>query len=173
MFNVVHIRHTHTHNLCLYTRYLAREFGLNGANNVSNAQVFFSSNLSNPSLVHHWQKHLLIKITMSGFYIFFKSSVNVESSGGRDRGCDQRLTADDCEFLSKMFFSSSNLFHLWDAFAVHGYVLERSVREGGEDERGGGQHFASGASQVIFKVPLLVNLLVKVPSKRFHLNRVF
>ena len=67
MFNVVHI---HTHNLCLYTRYLAREFGLNGANNVSNAQVFFSSNLSNPSLVHHWQKHLWIKITMNGFYIF-------------------------------------------------------------------------------------------------------
>ena len=169
MFNVVHI---HTHNLCLYTRYLAREFGLNGANNVSNAQVFFSSNLSNPSLVHHWQKHLWIKITMSGFYIFSNllSMFNYQAEEIVDviNDLQQAMVS---SFSKKN--SSSNLFHLWDAFAVHGYVLERSVREGGEDERGGGQHFASGASQVIFKIPLLVNLLVKVPSKRFHLNRVF
>ena len=168
MFNVVHI-----HNLCLYTRYLAREFGLNGANNVSNAQVFFSSNLSNPSLVQHWQKHLWIKITMNGFHIFSNllSMFNHQAEEIVDviNDLQQAIVSS----FSKCFFSSSNLFHLWDAFAVHGYVLERSVREGGEDERGGGQHFASGASQVIFKIPLLVNLLVKVPSKRFHLNRVF
>ena len=168
MFNVVHI-----HNLCLYTRYLAREFGLNGANNVSNAQVFFHQICQNPRWCIIGKSICELKSPWVDFIFFLQIFCQCLIIRRKRSWMWSTTYSRRWWVLFQNVFSSSNLFHLWDAFAVHGYVLERSVREGGEDERGGGQHFASGASQVIFKIPLLVNLLVKVPSKRFHLNRVF
>ena len=85
----------------------------------------------------------------------FEGSFSCQLSGGRDCGRDKRHAAGDCKFTLHFKISTFFLFFTSHIFAVLGLLCERSGREGGEAERGSGQHSASGASQVWIEVEFI------------------